>query len=495
MFNLRYLFPFLGFMLTLSVLTAQDSSEAEDFSLLLKAMLAESSMESDLYELCDQIGGRVTGSEANNLSVEWAYEKMSATGVKTIKDPFEMPSLWLAESTSMNIHSDQIPSFRVNAVSKYQTPAGNYKAKLTYLGAGTDEDFKENTQDLSESFVFVDADICLDINGLFKEYTDAAIAEINARKRGAKGIIFMSSRPNKLLYRFITTKTSDNKLPQFVMAREDAKRCIRLIEDNLSLNVSIDCKATQGETFISENVIAEIKGSVYPEEVIIIGAHLDSWALGTGANDNACNVSMMIDIARQMKKLNIKPKRTIRFALWNGEEQGYFGSWHYTKTHQDELDNHKMALSVDIGSGDIIGFFTNGRDDLIPFVDQCLASVDSIGNYLNINNPIVGTDNFDFMLEGVPNLVAIHKPASYGLNYHASSDTYDKVDLVALNKNSAIVAALVLSWANADKTRLDTFKRQSRSEIQSMFEKHDLEFTMRMFNVWEPWINGSRGIE
>ncbi len=492
---LRHLCLTSFLFMTFQLLNAQSSSAEQDLNTLIQAMLAESPMESDLKELCDQIGGRVTGSEANQLAINWAYEKFSEAEVDAHMDPFEMPSLWLAESTSMLINGAQIPSFKVNAVSKYQTPPGTYKGPLVYVGAGTDLDFEANNDDLSEAFVFVDADICLDINGLFKEYTDAAIAEINARKRNAKGIIFMSSRPNKLLYRFITTKTSDNKLPQFVMAREDAKRCIRLIEEGLSLDVSIECKAQKGETFISENVIAEIKGTTYPEEVIIIGAHIDSWALGTGANDNACNVSMLIDIARQMKKLNIQAKRTIRFALWNGEEQGYFGSWHYTKTHQDQLNNHKMALSVDIGSGDIIGFFTNGRDDLIPFVDQCLASVDNIGNYLNINNPIVGTDNFDFMLEGIPNLVAIHKPATYGLNYHASSDTYDKVDLVALNKNSAIVAALTLNWANADPASLESFKRQNRSEIQSMFEKHQLEFTMRMFNVWEPWINGSRGIK
>ncbi len=230
-----------------------------------------------------------------------------------------------------------------------------------------------------------------------------------------------------------------------------------------------------------------------PEEVIVIGAHLDSWALGTGANDNGCNVSLIIDIARQMVLNNIQPKRTIRFALWNGEEQGYFGSWDYTKEHLETLDNHIMALSIDIGSGGIIGFFNNGREELNSIIDKVLKPVSHLGPFATINAPIVGTDNFDFMLQGVPNLVGNHKPYNYGLNYHASSDTYDKVDLKSLKNNSAIVGALTLGFANLDKEEASVLKRQTRQEIQEMFEDHKLEFTMRMFNVWEPWINRERG--
>ena len=246
------------------------------------------------------------------------------------------------------------------------------------------------------------------------------------------------------------------------------------------------------DRFQSNNVIAEIKGTEKPEEVVIVGAHLDSWALGTGANDNGCNVAMMIDIARQIKELGIQPKRTIRLALWNGEEQGYFGSWAYTKDHLKEMDNHLMAMSIDIGSGGITGFFTNGNEKLVSVMDDLLKPVAALGDFTNINAPIVGTDNFDFMLQGVGNLVGAHKPQLYGQNYHASSDTFDKVDLKSLKRNSAIVAAVVLGFANMDESDI-TWKRQTRPEIQEMFEQFDLEFTMRMFNVWDSWLNQTRG--
>ncbi|MEL7020397.1 MAG: M28 family peptidase, partial [Bacteroidota bacterium] len=203
--------------------------------------------------------------------------------------------------------------------------------------------------------------------------------------------------------------------------------------------------------------------------------------------------SMMIDIARQMTRLNIRPKRTIRFALWNGEEQGYFGSWDYTKDHLDDLDKHIMALSVDIGSGAITGFFTNGQSALVPVVDEVLRPVSGLGDFTQINVPIIGTDNFDFLLQGVGNLVANHKPQVYGINYHATSDTYDKVDLKQLKINAAIIGALTLGFANLDPTQI-IWKRQTRTEVEQLMKDFDLEFTLRMFNVWTPWAEGKRGL-
>ena len=481
----------MKFLILSCILTFGASLKAqEDVTKLIGAMLSETPIEENLQELCDEIGGRVTGSKANEASVDWAYNKFKEAGLEVEKDPFIMPVLWLPEYTNVKINGDS--EFRPNAVAKYQSPPGKYSGQLVYAGMGTEEDFVKLGSDLSGKFVLVESDLCLDINGLFAEYTMATNVEAAARKGKASGIIFMASRPKGLLYRFITSMATKENLPQLVMVREDAKRCIRLLREGKNLNLEMNINAQIGGEFTSHNVIAEIKGTERAGEVVVIGAHLDSWALGTGANDNGCNVSMMIDIARQMKKLGIKPKRTIRFALWNGEEQGYFGSWDYTMDHLDEMDKHIMALSVDIGSGAITGFFTNGREELIPAVDKVLAPVSAFGDFTSLNIPIIGTDNFDFMLQGVGNLVANHKPAGYGVNYHAASDTYDKVDLKSLKINSAIIAALTLGFANLDDDDI-TWKRQGRDEINEMFKVHKTEYSMRMFNVWEPWVNQERG--
>jgi len=479
------LFTFLVSFLSIGIGTAQD-----DVTKLIGAMLSDTPIEEDLQELCDVIGGRVTGSKANEQAVDWALAKFKEAGVKAWKDEFEMPVLWLPNSTSIMVTGDS--NFKPSAVAKYQSPPGNYSGKLIFAGKGTAEEIDKLSASITGNFVLVETDLCLDIGGLFAEYTAGAATEVAARKAGAKGIVFMASRPKGLLYRFITSKATDEDLPHLVMSREDAKRCIRLLNDGKNLNLNLDIKATTGGAFKSHNVIGEITGSEKPDEVIVLGAHIDSWALGTGANDNGCNVNMMIDVARQMQKLGIKPKRTIRFALWNGEEQGYFGSWDYTKEHVEEMSKHIMALSVDIGSGPINGFFTNGRAELIPAVEKVLQPVAALGDFPAINVPIVGTDNFDFMLQGVGNLVANHRSTNYGLNYHASSDTYDKVDLKSLKVNSAIIAALALGFANLDESDI-TWEQQTRPEIQKLFDDNKLEFTMRMFNVWESWINGTRG--
>jgi len=482
-----YLFP------VILLLTCTLFSQSSDIELLRAALLVDTPIENDLQELCDEIGGRVTGAPSNTAAVEWGLQKFQEAGVKVEKDPFQMPTLWLPKSTQM--HFTGMPDLVPQVVAKYHSPPGKYEGELISVGMGTPDEISALGTQLRGKFILVEMDLCLDIGGLFAEYAAATTVENAARAAGVKGIIFMASRPKKLLYRFITSKATDENLPQFVMAREDAKRCQRLLESGKTIQVSVDIDAHTGGSFESHNVIAEIKGSQYPDEVVIIGAHIDSWALGTGANDNGCNVSMMIDIARQMKALNIQPKRTIRFALWNGEEQGYFGSWDYTKDHLEEMDKHIMAMSVDIGSGAITGFFTNGRQELVDATDQILENYpDTSATFTSLNVPIVGTDNFDFMLQGVGNLVANHLSANYGINYHAASDTYDKVDIPQLKKNAAIVATVALGYANMDKEKV-TWKKQSRTEVQKLFDEHKLEFTMRMFNVWEPWISGDRGVK
>lgn len=464
-----------------------------DEAKLIAALLGDTPIEEDLQELCDEIGGRVTGSKSNELSVEWGVQKFLEAGLYTIKDPFEMPVYWNERSTSASILG---MDFSPLVVAKYQTPPGTYNAPLLWGGRGTEADFsKYSDEQLRTSFIMIETDLCLDINGLFAEYAHATQVEMEAYKRGVKGIVFMSSRPQKLLYHFLTMKTAENELPQFIMAREDAQRCARVLQDGHPLKVRINAKVDVGQSFIAHNVIAEIKGSEFPDEVVVISSHIDSWALGTGANDNGCNVSMMIDIARQMKKMNIQPKRTIRFILWNGEEQGYFGSWDYTLDNEKELEDHIMMLSIDIGSGALTGFFTNGREELISITDDVLKPVQGLGDFVQINAPIVGTDNFDFMLQGVPNLVGNHLPQVYGLNYHAASDTYDKVDLKQLKINSAIVGTLALGYANLNSDKAALLKRQNRAQVQNIFDQFQLEFTMRMFNVWEPWVNKERGLK
>ena len=483
----------LPLLFTASLLISTLFAQNSDLSNLITTLLGDTPIEEDLQELCDQYGGRVTGTEANLKSVNWGLQKFLDAGLVAQKEAFQIPSLWVENAAIVHISGDA--TFKPKVVAKYysqSTPKGGLTAPLIDVGYGTEEDFARLGDAVKGKYILVENDLCLDLDGLFKEYGDAASVDARAAKAGVAGVINMASRPKKLLYRFMASDGLDHGLINFVMSREDARRCQRILRNGGKLNLSAELDVVRTGVQASYNVIAEIRGSERPREVVLIGAHLDSWGLGTGANDNGCNVSMMIDIARQMKKLNIRPKRTIRFALWNGEEQGYFGSWGYTKTHQAELDKHIMKMSVDIGSGAIIGFFTNGRPELAAATEEIMRPVSGLGAKNVIDIPLVGTDNFDFMMEGVGNLIASHKPFNYGPNYHAESDTYDKVDLEALKVNSAIVAAVALGYANMPPEKVN-WKRQTHTEVAELVKKHNLEFSMRMFGVWEAWQKGSRG--
>lgn len=482
----------LRLLCLLTVLSATHGllAQTSEVDQLVGALLGETPLVADLQELCDEIGGRPTGSAANLRSVDWALEKFQQAGVNVRKEAFTLPRFWLERSSEAEITGDVSFTPRVVAMTfSASTPETGLTAPLLDGGKGTEADFSRLGESANGAFVLIETEELLDIDGLFAEYAAAVGTEAHAFAAGVAGVVYMSSRPKGLLYRHNASRGFDNTHPMLVMEREHAKRAFRLLQGGKSLSLTARIDVDSRGEYESYNIIGEIPGTEKPEQIVLIGAHLDSWGLGTGANDNGCNVVMMIDIARQMQRLGIRSKRTIRFALWNGEEHGMIGSWRYTHAHADELDNHVMTLSIDIGSGRILGFFTNGREELLEPVMQALRPVQGLGPFQQINQPIVGTDNYDFMMQGIANLVANHDPFNYGPNYHAESDTYDKVDTRQLRLNAAIVAALTYGFANMEVT----WQRQTRSDVQHLINSTPLRTQMDMFNLYPGWQDGARG--
>ena len=460
---------------------------------LVAAMLGDTPLIDDLRELTDRIGGRATGSPANEAAVEWALATFREAGVPARAEAFAMPLRWNERKTTALVSGDV--EFAAGVVAKpfsTGTGHGGLRAPLADGGTGSAEDFARLEDRAAGSWVVVATPVLDDVAGLaglFESYSNAAAVEGRALDAGVAGLVYMSSRPHNLLYRLFASRGPGNTLPLLVMEREQAQRLQRLLRKgrNLELTAVIDVERESG--YQARNVIGEIRGETRAEEIVVFGAHLDSFDLGTGALDNGSNVTMLIDVARQIRRLGLVPARTIRFALWNGEEQGLVGSWRYTEQHADELDDHIVAASFDIGTGAITGFFTNGRAALVPAVDRLLRPVAGLGPFTQVNVPVVGTDNFDFMIQGVPNLIAMQADANYASNYHAESDTFDKVDQRQLKLNSAIAAALIWGFANDD----ERLPRHSRADIVQLIESTDLEQQMRNFGVWDNWASGKRG--
>ncbi len=470
------------------MLTAQTDGEK-----LLGNLLGKTPILEDLHILCDQMGGRVTGTEPNEQSVEWGLKQFEEAGIKAWKEPFEMPRKWAEKSAQASITgaSNWHPKIACRAFST-GTPEGGLKADLVFGGMGMEADFEKIREEVEGNFVLIETIVMSNLTELFLEYINAIEIESNAKKYGAAGVVYMSSREKKLLYRHLTSYGIENDMPMIVMARDDATRCKRLLERGKKLTLNLDLDLVDEGAYNSYNVVAEIPGGTLKDEIVLIGAHLDSWGLGTGANDNGCNVTMMIDIARQIKALGLQPKRSIRFVLWNGEEQGMLGSWAYTQQHKEELDQIKMKITVDIGSGKIDGFFVNGRKELGPILKRWLAPIDSLGPFMNIPDPIIGTDNYDFLAQGVPNLVGKHDVYNYCSDYHSESDTYDKVNVQNLKENTAVTGWL--TWQIANDVDFQP-TRHTREDVNKIIEKFKLERGMRALRLWDTWIDGSRGVK
>jgi len=464
---------------------------ADDTERLVAAMLGDTPVIDDLRELTDSIGGRVTGTPQNEAAVTWALEKFASAEVTARGEVFDMPAQWQEESVSARITGDveMTPSVIAKPFSK--GTEGLLRARLVDGGNGTAGDFERLGGAANGAWIIVEMPVLDDsigLAGLFAEYGASAATDQLANDAGAAGLIYMSSRPKNLLYR-LPALAAMNTLPILLMEREHAQRTLRLLRGGASLDLEAKLDIDADYAYPATNVIAEIHGSERPDEIVLMGAHLDSHDLGTGALDNGANVAMLIDIARQITRLGLKPRRTIRFALWNGEEQGLVGSWKYTEQHEAELGNHVVATSFDIGTGRITGFFTGGRAGLIPEMDAHLSPVAGLGPFTQINAALVGTDNFDFMIEGVPNLIAAQRDANYASNYHAESDTFDKVDQRQLKLNSAIAAAVTWGFANSTTS----LPRLGHAEIAELIEQHDIEQSMRDFGAWDGWAAGERG--
>jgi len=470
-----------------------EKSCAELAPAMIQSAQGQSPLEENLRYLSDVIGGRVTGTPAADRAARWAVEAFRRAGVDEVHtEKFTIPISWSEGHTRVEILSPE--PFPVRLVSIGWSPPtleGGLTTEIIDVGAGDVEGFTKAGPATKGAILLVHSSLLVTWDDLSNEYTMHPAIVDRAVKAGAAAIFWMSTRPNLLLYRHDLSVNGElDKLPQAVVAREDAERIARFLHGGQKVRAHFDMPNRVGGPVESENVVAEIRGREKPDEFVLIGAHLDSWDLGTGALDDGCNVAMLIDAARVIHASGTIPRRSIRFALFTGEEQGMLGSAAYAHAHRAELDRMDAAMVFDSGVGRVIGFTLGGRKDTESTVRDALKPVEALGVNQFTFEADADTDNFDFLLEGVPTLVANQEPANYMLNYHAASDTFDKVDIPSLKHNTAITA--VSSFALADnEERIGP--RQSRAEVEQLLKDTGLEESLRSSILWPLWKSGERG--
>jgi carboxypeptidase Q len=471
----------------------EPSSCAQAAAKITPIVMGESPMEDNLRRLTDDIGGRVTGSPEMAKAVEWGVAAFRTAGVDVHTEKYSLPHAWSEGATQLEVLGPV--SFPVSLVSvglSPATPANGIEAPLVFIGTGSEADFVRAGAAVKGAILLVHTDVSYAWADLFREYELPPPIIDRAVKAGAAAILWTGERERKLLYRH--TNSPDGRLealPQAVLAREDGLRIERTATANpgkVRLRLTMPNKISGPVD--QENVIGEIRGYEKPDEVVILGAHLDSWELGTGALDNGCNAALVIEAARAIKASGLLPRRTIRFILFSGEEQGLLGSWAYVRAHRSELDKYRGVIVFDSGIGRFTGYSLGGRYDIEAAVQEILKPFAGWGVNEQTLDASTGTDHLDFLLEGVPTLNANQDVGNYLQNYHAASDTLDKVDIRELKLNTVLAA--VTAWGIADRVE-PIGQRQSRAEVEALVKETGLDKDLKTFDMWKDFQSGARG--
>jgi len=250
--------------------------------------------------------------------------------------------------------------------------------------------------------------------------------------------------------------------PMVVLTPEHYNRIARLLDHKVpvKLEFNVDARFVD-DRMDSVNVIGEIPGGRKRAEIVMIGAHLDSWHTGTGATDNAAGSAVMIEVMRILKTLNLRLDRTVRLALWSGEEQGILGSRAYVTDHFAAREDMKLKpehaklsgyFNVDNGSGKIRGVYLQGNDAMRPIFEAWLKPFEDLGaTTISIRNT-GGTDHLSFDAVGLPGFQFIQDPLEYdSRTHHSNMDVYDRVQRADMMQMAAIVASIVYNAANRDE--------------------------------------------
>jgi carboxypeptidase Q len=476
----------LSWLLAAGILSAQTNDAP---ARLVARSLGETPIFSDLQELCDGIGGRPTGSPAAAKAIEWGARKFQAAGIHTSLEPFRIPNLWLPVSAEASAITPQQFPIRLAAAPFTASTHGAIEARVVDAGEGSEADFARLGARANGAIALIHSREMKTFDDLFAEYVRNSSLIAAAKKAGVAALLLQSTRPRGLLYRHpMSFDGSPVPIPTAIVSREHLDRLARLAEKS-EVRVRLNLENKLAGEYESQNVIGEIRGREKPDEVVLIGAHLDSWDLGTGAEDNGVNVALVLDLARGFQQLGLVPRRTIRFVLFTGEEQGMWGSRRYVERHRAELDQFAATITFDTGSGRLIGFYLNGREGLRGPVHRALGPVQGLGADEHTIDAIDGTDNFDFLLSGVPNLVGIQDPIPYLPDYHAESDTFDRVNQREEKATLAVASALL--WAFAENP--ERLERQTRAEVEKLVMDTKLDLQMKAFGQWEDFTSGRRG--
>lgn len=237
------------------------------------------------------------------------------------------------------------------------------------------------------------------------------------------------------------------KIPAAAVTAEDAETMAQLAREG-KVRMHLVLTPQTLPDAVSYNVIADLKGSEHPEQIVISSGHLDSWDLGRGAIDDGAGVVIAMQTAQLLKQLHLRPKRTIRIIAWMNEENGTRGARAYADDHKADFANHFAAIESDLGAGHPLGFFAQGQPELLTLLQPLSTILQSQGAGVTRLVEETGSDVAPLGEAGVPTFAPIQDARTYFNYHHTAADTLDKVNPRELQENCALVAALAYTLAN-----------------------------------------------
>ena len=492
------LLPWMILLTTASPLAAQSAVDTAGVGRLLDQALNRSEVMQNLQHLSDVIGPRLSGSPAMRRANDWTAQRFRSYGLNAQLEPYSFGVTWERGSASLRLTAPFSRAITAHSWAWTDGSGGRTLAGPVVLAdLTTPESLAVYRDKVREAWVLPRAPyptwnpdgppMSPEDSARLKEHlelrgraaADTSAAAVAARRQfqidlpyvlrsagalgtlvdGAKehGLMTMSGSPNRV-----------SPLPNLVVSHEDYSLLARLIAAGTTPRLEGRVENRLGRTPVQQwNTVAEIRGTERPGQVVILGAHLDSWDLGTGVTDNGTGSMVVLETARVIAQSGLRPKRTIRFILFSGEEQGLIGSRAYAAAYAANADSVQAVLVIDNGTGAIRGQALQGRDDLEGLWRQLLAPVTHLGADSVRQANKMGTDHLSFLPYGIPGFNFDQLPRGYNHTHHSESDTYDKAVPRDLKQAAAVMA--VTAWQLANLPEL--LPRGLKSQVEPVPNK------------------------
>jgi carboxypeptidase Q len=435
-------------------------------------------LKKDLTYLTTNIGPRLTGSPQLDQASHWTQEQFQALGLANAHlESWTIANSWTRGTASGRVVSPTAHELTLAAAGWSPATNGTIKGDVVILDVKKPEDLDKYKGQLAGKIVVPKTPLDLEPpeNPLATPWRQSTIPLMHpkpaededphmAMRVFAAGLkLLMEEKPAAVLfgsekmYGLLNMSTySRDKLvyqpspfPIAFVTREDYLELLRMSDAGSSVQIELNLQPSfSGKPVEVYNTVAEIPGTEKPEEVVIIGGHIDSWDLGTGATDNGTGSMAVLAAARALQKVGVKPKRTIRFVLFTGEEQGLNGSKAYVAAHKDELSKISGVLVHDTGTGKVLTIGLMGNYNLKETMDRILYPLaETAGISETSLRSEEGTDHIPFDAAGVPGFWCMQDPVDYDKTHHSQADTLDRVRWDDLTQGAEVLAVFAYNVA------------------------------------------------